>query len=186
MTSYVKTVVAYKIAQFYKEHFVSQPEVSTTSGSKVMAHYVIFTDIFKVTWRKNVTSYVKTERHSRSGILWGTFCHRPEVSATSGSKVMANYLFCTKVVTLTLLISDFQKKKFCIVACLDDIFWKKNQDDRTIRATCRAFEDRQTNRQTNESRSESGYFAKCWKIAPLTLSVICQVHKSRWWRDENW
>ena len=76
-----------------------------------MANYVIFTDIFKVTWRKNVTSYVKTERHSGSGILWGTFCHQPEVSATSGSKVMGHYLFCTKVVTLTLPYIGFSKKK---------------------------------------------------------------------------
>ena len=49
-------------------------------------------------------------------------------------------------------ISDFQKKKFCIVACLDDIFCKKNQDDRTSDATCRAFEDRQTNKQTDRPR----------------------------------
>ena len=45
--------------------------------------------------------------------------------------------------------SDCQKKKFCIVACLEDIFCKKNQDDRTIRVACRAFEDGQTDRQTN-------------------------------------
>ena len=45
--------------------------------------------------------------------------------------------------------SDFQKKKFCIVACLEDIFCKKNQDDRTIRVACRAFEDGQTDRQAD-------------------------------------
>ena len=41
--------------------------------------------------------------------------------------------------------SDCQKKKFCIVACPEDIFCKRKQDDRTSGAACRAFEDRQTN-----------------------------------------
>ena len=46
----------------------SQPGVSITSGSKVMAHYVIFTDFIEVKWRKNLTS----------------FCNQPEISTTSG------------------------------------------------------------------------------------------------------
>ena len=51
--------------------------------------------------------------------------------------------------------SDCQKKKFCIVACLEDIFCKKNQDDRTIRVTCRAFEDGQTDKQTRQTNRQT-------------------------------
>ena len=49
-------------------------------------------DLFEVTWRKNVTSYVKSEttyrmRPSTRNIF------QPEVSTTSGSKVMAQMWF---------------------------------------------------------------------------------------------
>ena len=50
--------------------------------------------------------------------------------------------------------SDCQKKKFCIVACLEDIFCSKNQDDRTSGATCRAFEDGQTDKQTDTQTTD--------------------------------
>ena len=40
----------------------------------MMAHYVIFTDFIEVTWRKKITSYVKTDgrlqkRHSESNVV---------------------------------------------------------------------------------------------------------------------
>ena len=151
---------------------------------------------------RDVRTWCRASKRSishRSGILWGTFCNQPEVSVTSGSKVVAHYLFFTKVVTLTLPFIRFSKKKFCIVACLEDIFCKKNQDDRTSGAACRAFEDGQTNRQTdrgdqytfrkskisksNESRSESGttfrndYDFTAW----LTLTATCQGKRLRTW-----
>ena len=45
---------------------------------------------------RDVKTWCRTSKRStshRSGISWGTFCNQPEVSATSGSKVMAYYLF---------------------------------------------------------------------------------------------
>ena len=87
-----------------------------------------------------------------SVFLQGTFCGQPEVSTTFGDKVMTHYVFIyifTKVVTLTLPFIRLSKKKFCIVACPEDIFCKKNQDDRTSSAACRAFEDRQTNKHAD-------------------------------------
>ena len=43
----------------------------------MMAHYVIFTDFIEVTWRKKITSYVKTDgrlqkRHSESNVVLPT------------------------------------------------------------------------------------------------------------------
>ena len=47
-----------------------------------MAHYVIFIEFIKVTWRKNVTSYVKTERlWQKRNFIWNvlqptrSLCH---------------------------------------------------------------------------------------------------------------
>ena len=44
---------------------------------------------FDVTWRKNGTSFVRTGTKLPISILSETFCNQPEVSTTSGSKVMA-------------------------------------------------------------------------------------------------
>ena len=95
------------------------------------------------TWRRTSK---RSDTHG-SGILWGTFCHQPEVSATSGSKVMAHYLIFTKVVTLTLPIDRFSKKIVRIVLGLEDIFCQKI---RTIGPAVWSVHREKTDRQTNE------------------------------------
>ena len=54
--------------------------------------------LFDVTGRKNSTSYVN------SGISMGTFCNKPEVSTTSGSKVMAQTVVF--IIIRSALLSD--------------------------------------------------------------------------------
>ena len=97
---------------------------------QVMAHYVIFNDFFKVTWCQIVAN-------------------QPEVSVTSGSKVMAHYLILPKMVTLTLPFTLKKTSALCIVLCLD-IFC---QNIRTIGPSVWPVEplktDKQTARQTD-------------------------------------
>ena len=171
-----------------------------------MAYYVIFTDFFKVTWRKNVTSCVKRSDTRRSGILWGTFCHQPEVSVTSGSKVMAHYLIFTKVVTLTLPADRFSFFFVRIVLGLEDTFC---QNIRTIGPAVwsvhREKTDRQTNRQTAVTNilCENRRFRKvkmamvkigtfnwynpnwCWTVAYLDSNVYIDSHKSWWFHGQT-
>ena len=115
-----------------------------------MAHYVIFTNFFKVTWPKNVPAYVKTEgtwqkRNYIRNVLQPTrsLCH-------FRFKSYGHYLIFTKVVTLTLPFVRLSKKKVLHCRVSRRHLLQKNQDDRTSGAACRAFEDRQTNRQTDK------------------------------------
>ena len=86
----------------------------------------------------------------RSAILKGTLCYQPEVSTTSGVKVMAHYVNFTKVMTLTLNFIRFQKKKIWKVLDPDYISCKKI---RTIGPVVwpvhREPTDKQANRQTD-------------------------------------
>ena len=85
----------------------------------------------------------------RSAILKGTLCYQPEVSTTSGLKVMAHYVIFTKVMTLTLNFIRFQKQIFWKVLDPDYISCKKNQDDRSSGVACTSRTDGQTGKQTN-------------------------------------
>ena len=124
-----------------------------------MAHYVIFADIFKVTWRKNVTSYVNTERHSRKRNSMRNVLHPTRSLCHFRFKSYGPLSVLHKSGDLDLaLYRIFKKKSSALSRVLDDIFCKKNQDDRTIRATCRAFEDRQTDK---------------WQ--PLREWVLCEI-----------
>ena len=96
---------------FYKEH-LSANQKSLPLPVQKLWFIMWFLQIFLKS--RDVKTWRRTSKRSDtpgSGILWGTFCHQPEVSATSGSKVMGHYLFCTKVVTLTLPYIGFSKKK---------------------------------------------------------------------------
>ena len=78
---------------------------------------------FDVTWRKNGTSFVRTETNLPISILSETFCNQPEVSTTSGSKVMAQkvILMVFDVFDLDLDISrsfDFWEFTICYRARL--------------------------------------------------------------------
>ena len=94
---------------FYKEHLSANQKSLPLPVQKLWPIMWFSLNFLKSrdvkTWRR--TSKL-SDTHG-SGILWGTFCHQPEVSATSGSKVMAHYLIFTKVVTLTLPVDRFSK-----------------------------------------------------------------------------
>ena len=114
-----------------------------------MAHYVIFTNFFKVTWPNNVPAYVKTggtwqKRNYIRNVLQPTrsLCH-------FRFKSYGHYLIFTKVVTLTLPFVRLSKKKVLHCRVSRRHLLQKNQDDRTIRVACRAFEDGQTDKQTD-------------------------------------
>ena len=86
----------------------------------------------------------------RSAFLKGTMCYQPEVSTSSGSKVMAHYVIFTKMVTLTLTFTRFQKKKIwkvlepAYISCqkirtIGPVVWPVDREPT----------DKQTNRQTD-------------------------------------
>ena len=98
-------------ALFYKEHFAANQKSLSLPVQKL---WPIMWFSMKSVKSRDVKTWRRTSKRRascRSGIIQGTFCNQPEVSATSGSKVMAHYLFCTKVVTLTLPLIRFSKKK---------------------------------------------------------------------------
>ena len=148
-------------------------------------------------WRhvtQNGASHMINEINSRWVFLQGITCSQLEISTTSGSKVMAYYVIFTKAVTLTLTVYPiFQKFKMPGSYELHTSAAKESERSdqycdlytllrRTNKQTDKQT-DRQTNRgdqytlqkstilQSNESRSESGYFAKSLKL---------QFQKS-WW-----
>ena len=115
-----------------------------------MAHYVIFTNFFKVTWPKNVPAYVKTEgtwqkRNYIRNVLQATrsLCH-------FRFKSYGHYLIFTKVVTLTLPFVRLSKKK--VLHCRVSRRHLLQKKSRTIGQAVRPVEplktDKQTNRQT--------------------------------------
>ena len=145
---------------FYKEH-LSANQKSLPLPVQKLWPIMWFLQIFLKS--RDVKTWRRTSTRSDtpgSGILWGTFCTQPEVSATSGSKVMAHYLFCTKVVTLTLPFIRFSKKKVLHCRVCRRHLLQQNQDDRTSGASCRAFEDRQTD--TWQATQRVGTLRNCF------------------------
>ena len=128
-----------------------------------MAHYVIFIEFIKVTWRKNVTLYVKMER------LWQKRNFIRNVLQPTRS--LCHFRFKSygplsdfhKSGDLDLApSSDFQKKKIHRPWSRRHLL-SKNQDDRTSGAACTSRKDRQTDRQTNKQTDRPRwpiYFAK--------------------------
>ena len=137
---------SYTESPFYKEHLSANQKSLPLPVQKlwpIMWFSLIFLKSRDVKmWRRTSK---RSDTHG-SGILWGTFCHQPEVSATSGSKVMAHYLIFTKVVTLTLPVDRFSKKNVRIVLGLEDIFCQKI---RTIGPAVWSVHREKTDRQTN-------------------------------------
>ena len=128
------------------------------------------------TWRRRS----KRRIACRSAIIQGTFSNQPEVSTTSGSKVMAHYVKFTKVVTLTLTLIRFWPRNFARVLRVESICC---QNFRKIGPVLwpveRSRTDKHTNNQTDrqtvvtnilcknlrfckvmKGHSESAYFAK--------------------------
>ena len=158
-----------------------------------MAHYVIFIEFIKVTWRKNVTSYVKTghlsqKRNFIRNVLQPTrsLCHFRFKSYgplsdfhKSGDLDLAFYpIFKKKSSALSRVQKTSSGKKIRTIGQAVRPVERSKTDKQT--------NNKQTNRQnrgdqytlrkseisqSNESRSESGYFAKSLKL---------QVQRSRW------
>ena len=151
--------MSYTESPFYKEHLSANQKSLPLRVQKlwpIMWFSLIFLKSRDVkTWRTSKRS----DTHG-SGILWGTFCHQPEVSATSGSKVMAHYLIFTKVVTLTLPFDRFSIFFVRIVLGLEDTFCQKIRTiGPAVWSVQREKTDRQTNKQTDRPRWPI-YFAK--------------------------
>ena len=111
-----------------------------------MAHYVIFTKFFKVTWPKNVPAYVKTEgtwqkRNYIRNVLQPTrsLCH-------FRFKSYGHYLIFTKVVTLTLPFVRLSKKKVLHCRVSED-----RKKIRTIGQAVRPVEPLKTDRQNRQT-----------------------------------
>ena len=144
--------------------FSNQPEVSTTSGSKVMAHYVILTKVVTLT-----LIFIRFLPKKKCQGPWN-WVHE---------------------------LSNFQKDRTSRVACTSCNYGQTNRqtDKQTDRQTavtnilcknlrfCKVTNrgDQYTLRkseisQSNESRSESGYFAK-----PLSFNCVINIYcdKSR-------
>ena len=127
-----------------------------------MAHYVTFNDYFEVTWRKNVTSYVKSEcllqkRNSIRNILLPTrnLCY-------FRYKSYGPLCDFHKSGDLDLDFYPISKKKFWVVFELEYIICQKirtigpvvwpvhrEQTDKQTDRQTRRQTDRQTDRQTN-------------------------------------
>ena len=195
-------------------------------GLKKYTFFHFFFIFFEVTWRKNVTSYVKTDGriqkcHSIKNFLQPTrnlyhfrfksygplcdfhwffwshvtykddvvrqnrgclveaefykepFSNQPEVSTTSGSKVMGHYVISTKVVTLTLIFIRFSPKKIARVLRTEYISCQNfRKIEPVVWPVHRAITDRQTDRQTNRQTDRQTdkprwpiYFAKIYDFA---------------------
>ena len=134
-------------AAFYKEHVAANQKSLPLPVQKLWP-IMWFSLIFLKS--RDVKTWCRTSKRSishRSGIWYGMFCYQPEVSATSGSKVMAHYLIFTKVVTLTLRFIRFSKKKCCKVLDLEDIFCQKiGTIGQAVWSVHRETTDKQTNR----------------------------------------
>ena len=136
-----------------------------------MAHYVIFIEFIKVTWRKNLTSYVKTEHLSEKrnfirNVLQptGSLCHFRFKSYGPLSDFH-------KSGDLDLAFYPIFKKKMLQGHRTGIHRLSKFQDDRTIGVVCTSLKDRQTNKQTNRQTAvtnilcENRRFRKVMKTA---------------------
>ena len=141
------------------------------------------------TWRRRS----KRRIACRSAIIQGTFSNQPEVSTTSGSKVMAHYVKFTKVVTLTLTLIRFWPRNFARVLRVESICC---QNFRKIGPVLwpveRSRTDKHTNNQTKRSESATTFRNLKFKredddvmsnrfcqTASLTLTTTCQGQTSR-------
>ena len=145
--------MSYTESPFYKEYLSANQKSLPLPVQKlwpIMWFSLIFLKSRDVkTWRRTSK---RSDTHG-SGILWGTFCNQPEVSTTSGSKVMAHYLIFTKVVTLTLPVDRFFFFFVRIVLGLEDIFCQKSRTiGPAVWSVHREKTDRQTDRQMKAAR----------------------------------
>ena len=114
-----------------------------------MAHYVIFTDFLKVTWRKNLMSYVKTEHLSQKRNFMRNILQPTRSLCHFRFKSYGHYLIFTKVVTLTLPFVRLSKKKVLHCRVSRRHLLQKKSGRSESGAACRAFEDGQTDKQTD-------------------------------------
>ena len=173
VTWYVKRRVVYRSAILYGT-FGNQAEDSITSGSNVMAHYVIFSDFFKVTWRKNVTSYFRTygllqKRNSINHVMQLTrsLCH---------FRFKSYGPLCDFHKSGDLDLDFYPISNFLIFGCP----WtrihhmSKNQDDRSSGMACTSRTDGQTNKQTNrqtDRQTDERALREC---------ILCKIGLTDW------
>ena len=117
------------------------------------------------TWRRRS----KRRIACRSAIIQGTFSNQPEVSTTSGSKVMAHYVKFTKVVTLTLTLIRFWPRNFARVLRVESICC---QNFRKIGPVLwpveRSRTDKHTNNQTDRQTVVTNILCKNLRFCKVT------------------
>ena len=164
----LKKYIFFIFFHFLWSHVTQKRDVCTNSGSKLMAHYVIFIEFINVTWRKGVTSYVKTEHLSQKrnfirNVLQPTrsLCHFRFKSYgplcdfyKSGDLDLDLYpiftkIFCQGPWNWVHQLSKFQKYWTSGVACTSCNYGQT---------------DKQTDRQTDKPRWPI-YFAKIYDFA---------------------
>ena len=138
-----------------------------------MAHYVIFIEFIKVTWRKNVTSYVKTERlWQKRNFIWNvlqptrSLCHFRFKSYGPLSDFH-------KSGDLDLALHPIFKKKIVHRPWSRRHLLSKYQDDRTSGAACTSRKDGQTDKQTDRQTDRGDQYT-------LRKSEISQSNKQGW------
>ena len=142
-----------------------------------MAHYVIFSDFFKVTWRKNVTSYFRTygllqKRNSIRHVMQLTrsLCH---------FRIKSYGPLCDFHKSGDLDLDFYPISNFLIFGrpWTRIHHMSKNQDDRSSGMACTARTDGQTNKQTDRQTDRQTNRGDQYT---LQKSTILQSNKPRW------
>ena len=172
MTSYVKTD-----SRIQKRHSIWN--VSPTNQKslrlpvqKIMAHYVIFTDFFEVTWRKKITSYVKTDGSFQKRICERNHVLPPRSLYDFRFKSYGPLCDFHKNGDLDLDFHPISKKKNLEGPWTSLHQLSKNQDDRSSGVACRS----RTDGQTDERALRECILCKIglidWVDLPCGLTVI--------------
>ena len=142
-----------------------------------MAHYVIFIDIFKVTWHKNVTSHVKTEHLSQKRNFIRNVLQSTRSFDHFRFKSYGPLSDFHKSDDLDLAFYPiFKKKSCCMVLGQKTSSAKKFQDDRTSGVICTSRKDRKTDKQTKTDKQMKatqrvGYFTKLLSFSDCIIDI---------------
>ena len=112
---------------------------------------------------------------SRWVFLQGITCSQPEISTTSGSKVMAYYVIFTKAVTLTLTVILFSKNLKCQgpMNCIHQLPKESERSDQycdlyTLLRRTNKQTNKQTNRQTDRQTAVTNILCKNLRFCKVT------------------
>ena len=150
-----------------------------------MAHYVIFTNFFKVTWPENVPAYVKTEGTLTEAELYKErFATNPKSPSLPVQKLCPIIWFSQKWWPWPCPSSDCQKKKLPIVIDPEDIICQNfRMIGPAVWSVHREKTDRQTDKQTNRQSDKLAcdqYTLRKSEISQSNKQTDRQTDKPRW------